>query len=528
MSKEEEAADEAYQRFIAKSGTMATNNNTTKKSGRNKKSGGGGGGVATSSTTENGKETPLARLQNMGLVNSTDHKSLKFREPSDTQHTEQKKTTRNAPKKAAVDHPIGPLNVLTRRENQNEYTLQASNKRKGEFPPLQEELAERTLASPEHRVDAFPIEEMLLRGFMPFYAYNINDILCTTSNELHREALIINNKNALLAAATSDTAQATKKRKTKHGDDAATAANGGGNDATSKEMTEEEETEQIRHSTPIVKAASQFGWNIPSYGANGTSGKAELYEKVRRYYADCMERMANFFIDDQLEPLPPNADPKTPQHRPPRSFAVYQEAEQQFRARFDERLSVFRETASRVPKLDDEPPITKEWIHSYRLRPCSGDELCSRGTSCCFNVYGKKDAMRYIGRVFETPREVHEKNKSDQPYVRNKQRLCIDCLLESWTIATQETVASGRTPVAQRNHFTVLCEPGQYNRECMLPTVMNEKQTGITGITGITGFVPAYNKNKRASVPIRIEQIEGNHFYQIKTTYLAETGTDFQ
>ncbi len=465
-------------------------------------------------STEN-RVDPIPILQDMGLLNGRDHKSLKFREPSDIQQRTQKVSKKS---KKNPDHPIGPLNVIPRRENQNEYTLQAFNQRKGEFPPLKEEIGERTLANPDYRVDTFPIEDMLLRGFMPFYSYNINQIMCTASNELHKEAIIINNKNAIhLANSNSDikidmpvvAPNPAKKRKTKHGD-VSTGANG------EKEQKEYDEA-------MTVKPASQFGWDIPNYGSNSTTGKAELFEKVRLYYADCQERMNRFFIDDQLEVSITTNNPSssTPQHRPPRSFAIYNELEQQFWIRYQERFSVLKESASRVPKLDDEPPISKQWIDSYRLRPLSTDELCSRGTSCCFNVYIKKDNMRYIGRVFETPREVKEKN-CGTPYIRNKQRFCIDCLLDNWTSGTYEVVAGEPVPLVQRNYFTVLCESGQYDESCMIPTMMNDKPTGITGP------VPAYNQNKRISQPIKIQQIEGNHFYHISTNYLAETGMDFQ
>lgn len=449
---------------------------------------------------------PIEQLQEKGLLNGRDHKSCKFREPSDIQQRQQDHEI-----KKEKPQPLGPLNVIPRRENQNEYVLRTGGKRKGDFPPLQEEITERALLNREHKVDAFPIEDMMLRGFMPHYSYNIDDIICTASNELYREYIIINNKNATLAAKekAENGSNAHKKRKTKHNDtegDAASSMNDDGK-PYNESMT--------------VKPASQFSWDIPNYGSNSTTGKAELYEKVRVYYMDCMERMNRFFIDDQLEEA--YLDTSVPhQHRPPRDFAIYRETESQLKMRFQERLSILKDSASRVPKFDDEPPITKQWINSYRLRPSTTDELCSRGTECLFNC-SKKDNMRYIGRVFETPREVKEKRDSpSSPYIRNTNRLCIDCLLDAWTIGTYEAVASEKACLVQRNFFTVLCEPGQYSKNCMLPTTMNDKETGITG------YVPMYNQNKRISEPIKIQQIEGNHFYHISTNYLAETGMDFQ
>lgn len=495
----EEEEDKAFQSFVEKM------NKDVKKKGNgatreNKE------GVKGFPCIEEEEEDPIERLQSMGLVNGKDHKSLKFREPSDIQQRDQKTKKRSKKKE-----PLGPLNVLTRREDQNEYTLQACNKRKGEFPPLQEEISNRTLSNNEYKVNTFPIEDMMIHRFMPCYSYNIRDILCTASNELYQQALIINNKNTTLAENKikennnnnmAIVAATPKKRKTKHGDVS------GGVSASEPMQYDEEMT---------VKSVSQFSWDIPNYGSSSANGKAEMFEKVRAFYADCMERMNKFFINDQLEPIDPNVPP---QHRFPRSFAIYNEMERTFTARYQERLSVLRDSASRIPKFDDEPPVSKQWIDSYRLRPLSTDELCSRGASCRFNM-GKKDAMRYIGRVFETPREVKEKNIIGG-YVRNKKRYCIDCLLDCWTNGTYEDVASECAPLVQRNYFTVLCESGQYNETCMIPTMMNERPTGITG------FVPAYNQNKRISVPIKIQQIEGNNFYYIATNYLAETGMDFQ
>lgn len=453
---------------------------------------------------------PIEQLQEKGLLNGRDHKSCKFREPSDIQQREQD----DEKKKKEKPQPLGPLNVMPRRENQNEYVLRTGGKRKGDFPPLQEEITGRALLNAEHRVDAFPIEDMMLRGFMPHYSYNIDDIICTASNELYREYIIINNKNATLAA--KEKAEkgpiAHKKRKTKHGDTE--------NDKVS--LSYQNDEDKPYNESMTVKPASQFSWDIPNYGSNSTTGKAELYEKVRVYYMDCMARMNRFFIDDQLEGA--YLDTNVPhQHRPPRDFAIYRETESQIKMRFQERLAILKDSGSRVPKFDDEPPITKQWINSYRLRPSTTDELCSRDTSCLFNC-SKKDNMRYIGRVFETPREVKEKRDiaTVSPYVRNTNRLCIDCLLDVWTICTYEAVSSKKACLVQRNFFTVLCEPGQYSKNCMLPTTMNDKETGITGC------VPMYNQNKRISEPIKIQQIEGNHFYHISTNYLAETGMDFQ
>ena len=72
----------------------------------------------------------------------------------------------------------------------------------------------------------------------------------------------------------------------------------------------------------------------------------------------------------------------------------------------------------------------------------------------------------------------------------------------------------------QINYFSVACEPGQYNLECMLPRELNGRPTGIVG------FLPEYT-TKRISVPIKLQQIDGDNLIDISTNYLAETGSDF-
>ena len=462
-----------------------------------------------------GGEDAISSLKRMKLVNGKDNKSIKFREPNDIQQREQKTSKR---RRESV--PVRPLNVIPRRENQNDYVLSSpSVERRGNFP-LVDEMTERIRGDTETKPGAenFPIEDLLANGFMPFYLYDIPKVMCTVSNELHKEATAISNKNRQLAAAAAATSSddpataAAKRRKTKHG------AGGGASEAL-----------------PGTAQSSPFLWDLPDYGYNNTKGKAELYDKIRKYYRNCEERMKQFFIDDQLEneagePVAWLEEGDVPRHRPPRSLGMYRDLEAQFGVAWNERLSVLKESASRVPKFDDEPPITMQWIESYRLRAVSGDELCSRGAACKFNTFSKKDNLRYIGRVFETPREVRDREAhlascgKTPLYVRNTKRLCIDCLLYDLTIQCYENAGSENVPLVQINYFTVLCEVDQYKRDgVMLPVMMN----GNGKPTGIVGDVPAYSTSHRISMPIKIQQIEGDNFVHITTNYLAETGMDF-
>lgn len=469
--------------------------------------------IQTTVTEATDKEAGITQLKRLKLVNGKDNKSIKFREPNDIQQREQKVSKHDKKKEY---HPLGPLNVLPRRENQNDYVLGSPcMKRKGEFP-LIDEIEARTASDiqkhGDNSVDVFPMEALLSKGFMPFYSHDITKVMCTASNEFYRESMTIVNKKKAIemenAVATSPQQQqqsSVKKRKTKHAgdDDDATVAS---NVATAS------------HHGAI---SSTFAWDIPNYGYNNTTGKAELYDKVNKFHKNCELRMKAFFINDQLE-YNHNGGDVPLKHRPPRTSGIYRELEAKLMGAFKEMNTVLRESASRVPKFDDEPPLTKQWIDSYRLRPVSSDELCSRGGHCKFNTFGKKDNMRYVGRVFETPREARDAENGTNAYVRNKDRLCYDCLLYDLTMRTYDNVSNDTLPMVQINYFTVLCEPGQYRQDkVMLPITLNGKPTGIVG------NVPAYNTANRISLPIKIRQIEGNNFYHISTNYLAETGMDF-
>jgi len=480
------------------------------------------------------------------LVNGKDNKSLKFREPNDIQRF-------NPIERKKVIQPMGPLTVLPRRENQNEYTLSPSIKRKGEFASTDDmelnivktteeynhdfisqminESTTKSINNNLNKLDIFPMEDLLTKGFMPFNPYPIRDALCVASNELLREVNMIKTKRSLIEAANNqallnntnknNTFSRNKKKRLKNNNGSAVSVNNISSNIDESNNDDSNTQKQV-----------QFNWDIPCYGFNNNTGKTALHETIREFYKDYEERQKIFFLDDELEleseyyGSGSGTKKKNKQlHRPPRSFACFRLIEKQFKIRYDERLNILKDSASRTPKLDDEPPISKSWIEGYRLRPTSTDELCSKGGSCKFNILCKKDNMRYIGRVFETPREIKEKEEygvnNPNRYIRNKERLCYDCIIWDLTIKSYENVASESVPLIQMNYFTVLCEPGQFNKECMLPVVMNSKPTGITG------HVPAYNSGKRISIPLKIQRIEGSTFINITTNFLSETGMDF-
>ena len=462
---------------------------------------------------EEERENPIAHLKRVKLLNGKDKdsiKSVKFREPRDTQHETQRSLTE--PVEAKKHVPLGPLAVLPRRENQNEYTLSPFTRRRGEFP-LQEDINTHTVnvmqqqqQSDQNRPNEFAIEDMLSNGFMPFYHSNINSVLATVSNEFYRNAMLVNHANMAAEAAVTEAATVG----TEEEDGAATTT------VTTKAQQE-------------AAIVSHFNWDVANYGPNNATSKAEMYEKIQQFYENFNQRKQRFFIDDQLEKEVKvggggGRGERLVRHRPPQSFAIYREMEEKMGARYAQRLNVMKDSASRTPKYRDEPPIPKHWIESYRLRPLTTDELCARGASCKFNTFSKKDSVRYVARKFESPAEVRDRERNPgegQHYVRNKEGLCIDCLLFQYTHDCYENVASEEVPLVQMNYFTVLCEPGQYNKECMLPQMLNNRPTGIVGM------VPAYNTAKRISIPIKLQQIDGDNLIDISTNYLAETGMDF-
>lgn len=467
------------------------------------------------------REHPITHLKRIKLLNGKDKesiKSVKLREPNDIQHEKprslKKRTAEEAlGAKKAIAQPLGPLVVMPRRENQNEYVLSPFIRRQGEFP-LQRDIEATTVTAlsqqkqQQQQRNEFPTEDLLSNGFMPFYHNNIPGVLGTVSAEFYRNAMLIEHENAT-----------NQLQLQQQSNNEATEEEGGGSNKRQKTTGGDDDAA----ATPLSQTVpvSKFNWDVANYGPNNTTGKAELYEKVNQFYANFRRRMKHFYIDDQLTRETPQerqaamAHGRQVKHRPPRSFAIFRDLEEKMGARYRERLNIMQESASRVPKFRDEPPIPKQWIETYRLRPLPTDQLCSKGCACRFNTFSKKDSVRYINRRFVSPAEARD------GYVRNTEGLCIDCLLYSYTKRAFKNVAREKAPLIQINYFTVLCEPGQYNRECMLPQQLNGRPTGIMGC------VPAYNTSKRISVPIKLQRIDGDCLVNISTNYLAETGMDF-
>lgn len=472
---------------------------------------------------EEEEEDPVVHMKKIKLVSGKDNKSIKFREPGDIQRSDRHNLTRGgAIEKEKVKQPLGPLKVLPRPENQNEYTLgQPYGQRRGEFPLLDEGDESPRIRykynNPNHihQQDTFALEDLLHKGFLPYYHRNNEDVLYAASNDLHQQCQLIKGKNEELVKSgmmgpSSYSYSSSSTLTTSTNTTTATTLNNNNNN-----QQQQSSTTSIASTTT---GTGPFNWEIPSYGWNAKTGKTELHETMPSFIKDYHERFELFFMDDQLE-----YDTDTQiKHRPPKEYACYRQLVDTMKNRFEERINYSKEAALRVPKFDDEPPITKQWIEEYRMRPITSDELCSKGEHCQFNIFNKKDNIHYIGRVFETPREVKEKKEGKQnPYRRNIKRLCIDCILYEWTKDTMENISSEKAQEVQMNYFTVLCEPGQYNKECMLSVMWNNKPTGIVG------FVPEYKSNNRISVPITTTMLQGDLFVSVTTNYIAETNMDF-
>ena len=393
----------------------------------------------------------------------------------------------------------------------------------------------------------YPLEELLTKGYMSFYASNVKDVLKTVSSELQDDVRLIRENQRQRIAQQSNSRKNQLHDKSSGNPQLLTnnQLQGGGDGSTSNQVNDPISKKSSTHtpgtgisngekgvdsmnsdntnSLSTDRAINQrlFRHKIHQYGFNNRTGMGELHKTIRAHETDKGKRYKLFFINDQLAP-----DEFFHQH--PTEFHMFKDLIFQMKDRYKNRGRNLHDLASRIPKFNDEPPITKEYITEYRKRPLPGEELCSRRMACKFFTFFKEHNMGYIGRVFQTPRErksLEEAKsgliKENDQYVGNKQHLCIDCLLHDWRIKCYENLSREDTSGMQYNYFTVLCEPGQYHKTAMLPCFHNGKPTGVIG------YVPAYSTTKRVVKTIKRSQFSEDKFYKITTNYLAETGMDF-
>ena len=372
--------------------------------------------------------------------------------------------------------PLTRLCVLDKREDQTAQSL-LPVKQRGSFPVR----VEPGDALPQHRVHTFPMEQLLLNGFMSPYANDVKEMLRTVSGELQRDASFIQSRQQLKLEA-GNAAKRVKK------------------------AVNPEETTGGTHKT--------FNWQIPAYDWNMRTGKNYLALTIEAHKKDKQARYDLFYAEDVLEGEEGEVEG---QHRAPSTSKMFVELEEAMGRKYAARVTGQKDAASKMPRFDDEPPIPAAYIDQYRRRPNLGDETCSRNASFHFYTYHREEYQRYVGKVFWTPRERREGHLSC-----NTQKLCIDCILHDWTMKCLQNVQQAIVPEMQFNYFTVLVERGQYAGECMLPCIHNQKPTGIIGC------VPEYNAAKRVPKTIKLCAMkDGEVVRRYTTTYLAETGMDF-
>ena len=154
-------------------------------------------------------------------------------------------------------------------------------------------------------------------------------------------------------------------------------------------------------------------------------------------------------------------------------------------------------------------PISPSEAASGRVRPCR------RGEGACLFRIGSSEARGYVGREFLLPAE-KALSAAALREARPRPGLCIDCLLASWSMRTEENRQGHVGDRRALNTFTVLCGRGEYGAHAMLEP----------GDTGIVGHVPRYAKSYREYVlipPVYAARmgLSAGHYY------CAEVNMDF-
>jgi hypothetical protein len=211
---------------------------------------------------------------------------------------------------------------------------------------------------------------------------------------------------------------------------------------------------------------------------------------------DLQERRERFFLRDALEE-------ETPFGSPPCRFKMFRELQAENLERYRGRgTAPVRDSAS-VPRSDLEM-VNRAYIAQFRRRPRDGEQTCFKGTRCLFYTARTDHSLRYVGRAFFTEKQVAAWDASPET-------LCIDCLLQKWTLQCLDNIANELPQTVPINHFSVIVGAGEYSTACMLPVEFNELETGIVG------YVPFYDEKFRHMV------VSGTP----PESYIAEIGMDF-
>jgi hypothetical protein len=221
-----------------------------------------------------------------------------------------------------------------------------------------------------------------------------------------------------------------------------------------------------------------------------------------------------FFVDDSLEEedVPPGALPS--------QFKIFQRLTAEHAAKYREHEQSMRDLASQAPRPALEV-VPRAHIRRYRYRPRSGDQLCANGTRCYFYTISSDPEVRYVGRVFRTPRqeEALAQGLGQPDEQRPEHHLCIDCVLAAWTQRHADNFVKERAPHLPGNHFCVAVGRGEYSESCMLHKVFNKL------VTGFVGHVPHYHENHRANAQVTLRHVGQQQ--EVTESYIAEIGMDF-
>jgi hypothetical protein len=467
--------------------------------------------------------------------------------------------------------------LLPLRENHNIDTLKiqtSSNRREYDLPTLSdyniktrkhEERLTTTLINSNdinNRNNGSyvqPMERLVEKGYISFYNLNVEDTLKAITNE-HKDdiSFIVDQERQ---KKINDTAIG-KRRKRRSKKAKSVTINDAGEGS-------EEDDDDIGSTTSRI--AIPFGNILSFYGFQLRTGKNELNETIEEFKKDKEIRKMKFFEDDMIEEEEEeHEEDDIIFDQVPEECNMLKQLKQANYFKYKHRNEINRDIANKIPKFNDEPPLSKEYIKFYRLRPNSTEKLCSNGLNCLFNLCSKEENLCYIGKVFYTPRQMevrrakelnlHTDNKEwyDDFHEKKFNGLCIDCVLYKFTLLCYQNVAGpqyrkkvtyqylnelstgegkglddidideynefftkSNIPHRQFNYFTVKKEKKEYGEHCMLPVIMNGKPTGIIG------NVPKYSANHRTPVIIRAKQIVDNQFKKYITNYLATTGEDF-
>jgi len=199
--------------------------------------------------------------------------------------------------------------------------------------------------------------------------------------------------------------------------------------------------EKATGKTVLVKLGVLIGSLNYAFGYERRASCDHKEYVFNAYERDLAERREKFFLHDAI-------DEETPFRSPPARFRMFRELVEKNMARYKDRASLPHRASSSVPKSDLET-LNRDYFTKYRKRPREGEQTCFKGTRCLFYIVGG-----YIGLAFYT------QSQCDAGTVVEN-ALCIDCLLQKWTLQCVDNIADARPQTVPFNHFSVMVGPGE-------------------------------------------------------------------